>query len=138
MDNHQETRYRPGPDCATSAVDGLVRAGLAGLVWGVFSSNYDRRVRKSLGFSYVATNTLKTGVTWGTVAATYLGLHCGLERLRRKQDTLNATLAGGADRGYPFFVLAPGSTTLSPHHAALCWDNNSSRPSPTNGLLDAH
>lgn len=44
----------------------MTNAGLAGLVWGVFSSNYDRRVRKSLGFSYVATNTLKTGVTWGT------------------------------------------------------------------------
>eukprot|EP00250_Pteridium_aquilinum_P010578 c19489_g1_i1 orf=470-889(-) len=89
--------FEEGPPCAARIVDGALRMAMAGVIWGFIAGSQDSLKEGYKGFSralYVTNSVGRNSLLWGCCAGTYFGLNCGCERLRRKRDCANATVAG--------------------------------------------
>lgn len=89
--------FEEGPPCSARVVDGCLRMATAGVAWGLLAGSHDSVKEGHRGPSrvvYVAKAVGRNSFLWGCVAGTYLGVNCGIERLRRKRDWVNATVAG--------------------------------------------
>ncbi|MCO5580838.1 hypothetical protein L7F22_034711 [Adiantum nelumboides] len=73
------------------------RTTTAGVTWGFLAGSHDSLKEGYRGFSravYVINSVGRNSALWGCCAGTYFGFNCGLERLRRRRDWANATVAG--------------------------------------------
>ncbi|KAF4366645.1 hypothetical protein CsatB_005388 [Cannabis sativa] len=83
--------------CSSLAVDSVLRVGTAGAIWGLCAAPYDARKQGLTGFShaaFVARSIGGYGFQCGLVAAIFTSTRCGLQRYRRKDDLVNALVAG--------------------------------------------
>ncbi|KAF5732651.1 outer envelope pore protein 16-4 chloroplastic-like isoform X1 [Tripterygium wilfordii] len=83
--------------CTSIAVDSVIRLGTAGALWGACRGPYEARKRDLIGIaraSYVGKSIGKYGFQCGYVAGILNITQCGLKRYRRKNDWVNALIAG--------------------------------------------
>ncbi|KAJ9171810.1 hypothetical protein P3X46_015123 [Hevea brasiliensis] len=83
--------------CSSLAVDSILRVGTAGGIWGSCIGPYDARKRGLSGkarTSFVAKSIGKFGFQCGLVAGVFTFSRCGIERYRKKDDWVNALIAG--------------------------------------------
>ncbi|KAF5731441.1 outer envelope pore protein 16-4 chloroplastic-like isoform X1 [Tripterygium wilfordii] len=83
--------------CTSLAVDSVIRLGTAGALWGVCRAPYEARKRDLTGIaraSYVGKSIGKYGFQCGLIAGILNTTQCGLKRYRRKNDWVNAMIAG--------------------------------------------
>ncbi|PON55315.1 Mitochondrial inner membrane translocase subunit [Trema orientale] len=83
--------------CSSLAVDSVIRVGAAGAIWGFCAAPYDARKQGLTGSSraaFVARSIGGFGFQCGLVAGIFTSTRCGLQRYRRKDDLVNALIAG--------------------------------------------
>ncbi|XP_050235666.1 outer envelope pore protein 16-4, chloroplastic [Mercurialis annua] len=83
--------------CSSLAVDSIIRVGTAGAIWGLCIGPHDARKRGFTGTahaSFVAKSVGRYGFQCGLVAGVFTVTRCGIQRYRRKNDWVNALLAG--------------------------------------------
>ncbi|KDP28166.1 hypothetical protein JCGZ_13937 [Jatropha curcas] len=84
--------------CSSLAVDSILRVGTAGAIWGSCAGPYVARKRGLTGAAYasfVAKSIGKFGFQCGLVAGVFTFSHCEVQRYRKKNDWVNALIAGG-------------------------------------------
>ncbi|EEF39274.1 outer envelope pore protein 16-4, chloroplastic [Ricinus communis] len=83
--------------CSSYAVDSILRVGTAGAIWGLCIGPHNARKRGLTGASqasFVAKSVGKFSFQCGLVAGVFTFTHCGIRRYRRKNDWVNALIAG--------------------------------------------
>ncbi|KAK0582134.1 hypothetical protein LWI29_021877 [Acer saccharum] len=83
--------------CTSLVVDSLLRVGTAGAIWGLCAGPHQARKRGLTGIaqaSHVAKAVTKYSFQCGLVAGIFTSTHCGLQRYRRRNDGINALIAG--------------------------------------------
>ncbi|KAH7428493.1 hypothetical protein KP509_09G004300 [Ceratopteris richardii] len=108
--------FEEGPPCAARAADGALRMVVCGITWGILAGSHDSLREGYRGLSripYVAKSCGRYSLLWGGCAGTYFGLNCGLERLRKKRDWANATVAGALTGAILAVISGNGSRILA-------------------------
>ncbi|GAB4841130.1 hypothetical protein Ancab_021874 [Ancistrocladus abbreviatus] len=83
--------------CSSLAVDSVIRVGTAGAIWGLCSGPYDATKLGLTGLaraSSVAKSVGKFGVQCGFYAGVFSSARCVVQRLRGRNDWVNASIAG--------------------------------------------
>ncbi|KAI7990534.1 hypothetical protein LOK49_LG12G01104 [Camellia lanceoleosa] len=83
--------------CSSLAVDSILRIGTAGVIWGLCIGPYDAHKLGLTGItraSFVAKSAGKFGFQCGLFAGMFSITRCGVQRYRKKNDWVNALIAG--------------------------------------------
>ncbi|GJT95643.1 outer envelope pore protein 16-4, chloroplastic [Tanacetum coccineum] len=84
--------------CSSIAVESIISVGTGGLIWGSCAGNYDAKHKGLTGIdraSFVAKTVGKYGFQCGLFAGIFSFTRCGVSRYRKKNDWVNALVAGG-------------------------------------------
>ncbi|XP_047336296.1 outer envelope pore protein 16-4, chloroplastic [Impatiens glandulifera] len=83
--------------CSSLAVDTILRVGTSGMIWGICAGPYDANKLGLTGFSrvsFVGKTVGKFGFQCGLFAGIFSTTRCGIQTYRRKNDWVNALIAG--------------------------------------------